>query len=335
MHHDQFVRLVDRALQAGASRKSPIRVEWDVAGNCQAPVMRELHVRPEAGDSQAESFIKAVQAAFPGAKPVGAHGPDRRRTRSKHVTVKRGSKLPLTLLMSLRCRKCDPCRMRRQRMWSSRAKAETQASVRTWFGTLTLNPAAHMTMLSRARVRLAQQGVDLDAEPYGEQFLQRHFECSIEITKYLKRIRKESGAKFRYLLVAEHHKSGLPHYHVLLHERDGIGVKHRTLATQWQIGFEKWRIVSDIREAAYLCKYLSKATVARVRASGAYGQAEPLTNLIHSPKGRELRLPNNNLVDLGNPEERSQCLGLQRIGEAHPCEHPKEALNPEGPHGAP
>lgn len=157
-------------------------------------------------------------------------------------------------------------------LWRTRAEHETRAALRTWFGTLTLNPAAHMTMVSRARVRLAQQGIDFDDLPIGEQFIERHREISREITKYLKRVRKISG-QFRFLMVAEHHKSGLPHYHVLVHERDAHGVKHRVLSSEWKLGFEKWRLLTDLREASYLCKYLAKATVARVRASGAYGQA--------------------------------------------------------------
>lgn len=166
-------------------------------------------------------------------------------------------------------------------LWRSRAERETRAALRTWFGTLTLSPAAHQTMVSKARARLGAQGVDFDALPYGEQFRERHREISREITKYLKRVRKESG-ELRFLMVAEHHKSGLPHYHLLVHERDALGVKHRTLSTQWKLGFEKWRLLTDLREASYLCKYLAKATVARVRASGAYGEA---TSLVLTPEG--------------------------------------------------
>lgn len=273
MHHDRFVRLVSRALSQGAVRKSITRVEWDVSGPCQAPVMREMFARPPADErDEVAKFTAAITRLFPGAEVTRSAPPDRRRTRDRYITVKPGTKIPLVLTMALPCRKCDRCRARRQRRWSARARAETRSSVRTWFGTLTMRPDAHMTMLSRARVRLAHQGVDFDKLPFGEQFIERHKESSVELTKYLKRVRKESGAKIRYLMVAEHHKSGLPHYHLLVHEQDkDCGVKHATLSNQWSLGFEKWRLVTDLREATYLCKYLSKATVARVRASGAYG----------------------------------------------------------------
>lgn len=285
MHHDQMKRLLIRALAHGAKRVSQSRFEWDVAGRCQSPVARELHVRPADETDPAKrklyAFIDEIKRLF-GEATVTRDTRDRdaRKTYNKHVVIKPGTEFSLTLTMSVACRKCEHCRKRRQRMWSNRAKAETLAARRTWFGTLTLRPEAHAVMVARAQVRLARSGVSFELLSFGEQFLERHKECSIEITKYLKRVRKESGAKFRYLLVAEHHQNGLPHYHVLVHERDDVGVKHRTLSSQWQLGFEKWRVVTDYRQATYLCKYLSKATVARVRASGAYGTA-----VGHSPQG--------------------------------------------------
>lgn len=187
-------------------------------------------------------------------------------------------------------------------MWSTRAKAETQAAKRTWFGTLTLRPEAHVIMRSRARVRLATQGIDFDSLPIGEQFILHHHQCSIEITKYLKRVRKESAAQFRYLLVAEHHQSGLPHYHVLIHEHVGA-VKHATLAKQWLLGFEKYRLVTDLREATYLCKYLSKATVARVRASVRYG--ETFSNIADEDQ-RGKSTPKNNPLLFGQPSKTQE-----------------------------
>lgn len=277
MHHDAMARLFTKALAAGAIRKGVSRAEWDLSGRCAAPVPREIHVRPGADerdqeDVKADAFVASVLAAFPGATVVrDTASPDRRRSRAKYLSVQRGTKIPLTLLMHLRCRKCDWCRKQRATMWRIKAQNETRAAARTWFGTLTLCPAAHQTMVSRARVRLSEQGVDFDAVPLGEQFQLRHKECSIEITKYLKRIRKESGAQFRYLLVAEHHKSGLPHYHLLVHEKCSGDIKHATLSKQWLLGFEKWRVVNDLREATYLCKYLSKTNIARVRASFCYG----------------------------------------------------------------
>lgn len=158
-------------------------------------------------------------------------------------------------------------------MWQRRAVHEFKTAYRNWFGTLTLRPDFHMQVLSRARERMRLQGIDYETLPPSEQFALRHFEISKEITKYLKRVRKASGAPFRFLLVAEAHKSGLPHYHVLLHEQHpGKPVRHRTLSSQWHCGFEKWRLVEDDRTAKYLCKYLAKDNRARVRASVSYGK---------------------------------------------------------------
>lgn len=157
--------------------------------------------------------------------------------------------------------------------WAMRAKAEVQGSPRTWFGTLTLRPEAHTTMLARARARMSRQGIDFDTLAFGDQFAERVKQCNVEITKYLKRVRKATPAGFRYLLVAEHHKSGLPHFHMLVHERESGSVKHAVLSGQWLLGYEQWRLIESLNQATYLCKYLSKATVARVRASGGYGDA--------------------------------------------------------------
>ena len=44
-------------------------------------------------------------------------------------------------------------------------------------------------------------------------------ECARSVTLWLKRLRRSrSAGSVRYLLVAEAHKSGQPHFHVLLHE---------------------------------------------------------------------------------------------------------------------
>lgn len=158
-------------------------------------------------------------------------------------------------------------------LWSERAKAEVRNAARTWFGTLTFRPEVHVRFINLARQRLAVQGVDFDSLPFGEQFSELHRQAGGEITKYVKRLRKECVDPFRMICVAEHHKSGLPHYHLLIHELTEGSVKHSALSSQWQLGFEKWRLITDLNQAGYVCKYLSKASVARVRASAGYGEA--------------------------------------------------------------
>lgn len=105
------------------------------------------------------------------------------------------------------------------------------------------------------------------------EILVRHFGIGPEITRYLKRVRKESKSSFRYLLVMEAHKSGLPHYHMLLHEKPfGGEIPKRILKYQWHLGHTDFKLVDDAQhKAEYMCKYLAKSLLARVRASKGYG----------------------------------------------------------------
>lgn len=174
--------------------------------------------------------------------------------------------------MFVRCRKCPPCLKARAAYWRTMCATETQASQRTWFGTLTLSPEHHFIALARACLRLSRQGVDFNQLDGTEQFRERVREISPELTRYLKRLRKESGAKLRYCLVAERHKSGLPHWHMLVHEVGTTPVRHIALQSQWRLGFSNWKLVADNQAAAhYVSKYLSKCADARVRASLHYG----------------------------------------------------------------
>ena len=170
---------------------------------------------------------------------------------------------------------CQQCLQLRSSEWRYRATSEMRESARTWFGTLTLRPEEHHKMVSRARQRLWSGGTDFDALSPHEQFMERMTEIGREVTLYLKRVRKESGARVRYLLVAEAHKSGLPHLHILVHEVDvDRPVRHKTLAEQWKLGFTRFKLALDVKTASYVCKYISKALLARVRASLGYGRGE-------------------------------------------------------------
>lgn len=171
-----------------------------------------------------------------------------------------------------RCRSCPSCLRYRRDLWSSRAARETLAGKRTWFGTLTLSPAEHYRVLCQARVDYP----DFDQAHPDDQFRMRHEVISKEITKYLKRVRKTTGAKIRYLLVTEAHKSGLPHYHILVHEVTEQRVTQRELTKDWKSGFSKWKLLTDPAAISYVCKYLAKDDRARVRASIRYGKDERL-----------------------------------------------------------
>lgn len=264
LDHGQVGRLFLKALNAGATRHSLTTCEWDLAGKCQRPVYREIWQRPpkhligaEIGTTHDGEVLRTSQKV----------------AQAKHIIVGRHTKTPLCVRLWVRCRRCDKCLARRAMRWQFAAKSETGEATRTWFGTLTLSPEEQFLALTRARAKLAVSGVDYDALPFGEQFGLLVGAINPIVTKYLKRVRKESGVPLRYLIVAERHKSGLPHFHMLVHERvAGACVKERTLSKQWRAGFSKWRLVHDVRQATYLCKYLSKTLAARVRASQGYGK---------------------------------------------------------------
>lgn len=247
-------RIAQHALLNGAVPVNPTRIAWDVSGDCLNSRYVEMWGRQE---QRPKKLVPANMAEF--SKIL------------RDAPLYAGS---LAIEMETRCRKCRNCLKARAANWTFRAKYELHAAARTWFGTLTLGPQEHSLMAMRARSRLSAGGTDFDRLSAEEQFQERHREIGRELTLWLKRIRKESEAPLRYLLVVEAHKSGLPHYHVLVHEVDPARpVRERTLRTQWLLGFSKFNLVAADQPAAwYVCKYLSKAALARVRASVDYGK---------------------------------------------------------------
>lgn len=239
-------------------------VEWNAAKNCAAPVTVEHHSRPS------HKRYKFVVLPVDG----------------KHMTT----------TMEVPCRKCEPCLKRRAAHWRLRAMAETSQAARTWFCTFTFTPAQHARFTDLARRACAINGDDFDALPEAERFALRHGEASKELTLFLKRLRKNTGAPITYLLVCEAHKSGLPHYHALVHETSkDQPIRHSKLSDCWKGGHANFKLVADIRAAGYLTKYLSKSALARVRASGAYGEGNEMTERERSrsivPKAREPLTP--------------------------------------------
>lgn len=173
-----------------------------------------------------------------------------------------------------RCRKCPGCLQARAAYWRLAAINEMARAQRTWFGTLTLSPDIRFMVLSRARRRLAAQSIDFDTMSEEDRFAELVRETNPSITRYWKRVRKESGSLMRYLLVSEAHKDGMPHWHCLVHEVEGSEpVKKRTLDEQWKGGFSKFKLVAqgENQPAFYVAKYLAKEARTRVRASLGYG----------------------------------------------------------------
>ena len=154
------------------------------------------------------------------------------------------------------CRKCPTCLRNRSRLWAARAKIETMRATRTWMVTLTINPE------HRFRFSLIAGSRD---------YIKSYSVISKEVTKMLKRLRK-SGHKFRYLCIAEAHKDGYPHIHMLVHE--GFkAIPKREIQKQWPYGFTTVKLVdSSPRAARYVTKYMAKDMNTRVRASQKYGK---------------------------------------------------------------
>ena len=254
-----LARLVSRALSEGATITGLGRVHWDLSADCERPFAFTLEGRDpafgHAGEQHhARPSTRFIGDGFDGVGPYPGG--------------------PLWLDMEVPCRKCSPCLKRRAAAWAYRASAEIDVAPRTWFGTMTLSPESAFLLDCRASKRLAARGVAFAKLSASEQFRERANEGGAEITKWLKRIRKESGAKLRYCLVVEAHKSGAPHWHILVHEsHPNDVVRHRTLSAQWSLGFSNFKLLDGSRRAAwYVCKYLSKQAMARVRASQAYGK---------------------------------------------------------------
>lgn len=231
--------------------------------------------RRSVRDWKAEQAAGRFHPAGDCMAPIGVHA----RGDPDAITVRIGTErdTPAFIKYDIRCRKCEACLAHRARLWTARAIDELRASSRSWFGTLTVAPHERVKLLYRAQLQ-SKHWADLE-QP--EQFRALVAQCSMELTKFLKRVRKNSEAKLRYLLVTEAHADGFPHFHMLVHEHMDAVTK-RTLEAAWPIGFTQWRLVrrEDTGSARYVCKYLSKSALTRVRASQSYGQSSLLSGLV-------------------------------------------------------
>lgn len=238
---------VDALSSESFERHGLRRGTWDVSLDCETPVPVQLY-------SRATGLVKNL---------------------SKHG-VRAVPGIELNLLTP--CRRCPVCLRRKARHWRERAIAEITQSNRTWFGTLTTRPDfdVWLDQLAASKTRNFWSADEV------KKFEPRARVLGTEVTKYLKRVRKNSGCQFRYLLVTELHASAntaaekfmRPHVHILLHEFAGQPIAKRLLDAAWGHGHCQWRLVADIRAAWYVSKYISKASSARVRASLDYGQSE-------------------------------------------------------------
>lgn len=181
--------------------------------------------------------------------------------------------MPYFMDMEVACRGCPECLSRRAQVWKRRALAEWVSSPRTWLVTMTFHPHRHMEFLCAGMAEAGRQGVRWSDLSPDEQYRRLAREAGKDVQKYLKRVRKQTGTRFRYMVVSEPHKSGKPHFHMLLHEISAWGsVGERDLRLNWRGGFIRAKLVRDPAGAGYAAKYLAKEKGARVRASLRYGQ---------------------------------------------------------------
>lgn len=167
-------------------------------------------------------------------------------------------------------------------MWTLRGRSELATAGRAWFGTLTINPDHRLVMRERARVRLRSGGTDMDGLSSDDAWSEIAREVGAEVTKYLKRIRKESKVRgIRQLVVTEEHEDGFPHIHAVLFEplSQRGELKKKTLDSQWKLGFTHWRLLTTPAQIAYATKYVAKTRAGRtrVRASVRFGRCQPKT----------------------------------------------------------
>lgn len=226
---------------SGAYTRNLRHAHWDIAGDCQRPVRLTLSSR---------------------------------HSRRWRVTRER-----MTVTLEARCRQCPACLRKRAALWRYRAIGEIAAAERTWFGTLTFRPEEHYRMEISARA--GAKPAASDSQALGAWRRAQIREAGKELTKFFKRVRKNTGLPMRYLAVAELHLSSKtsdvmrerPHYHLLIHEQAGCPIPWKALDREWTLGHSKFKLVSDTRGAMYVCKYISKEAGARIRASQNYGNA--------------------------------------------------------------
>ncbi|QHZ60182.1 replication initiation protein [Liberibacter phage pCLasGDXH1] len=203
------------------------------------------------------------------------------------------------MYLILPCRSCSSCYKNRGLFWLRRAYIEVKRSTRTWFVTLTMTPANHFanhrSMVFNYIDSFPPHERDLlnvDGRPteihlmrkkdiFGENVLFSLL-CKgfgNKVSLFLKRLRKNTGKKFRYFFVFEKHKSGDPHVHMLIHQQCDNLLKKAEVQEEWsREGFSHVRLLKeDLFTARYVCKYLMKEGMKgiRVRASFQYGALTP------------------------------------------------------------
>lgn len=212
-----------------------------------------------------------------------------------------------------RCRKCPSCLKRKMRFWAGRAATEYEVTARTWLVTLTLRPEEHYRFAAMLEGSARPSGL---ATATG-RFHHLLREQAPAITAYLDRVRKRGRYRYLCVAERHEGKRGPaganfgnPHYHLLVHEmkagalvhddewaredgectkgckhksgrplihRAGDACDHAMIRKTWTLGFATAKVCVDSKSAVYVCKYVVKDPMARIRASLGYGK-NPIIN---------------------------------------------------------
>lgn len=279
---DHVRALCRRAILSGGEVLSVGHVRWPICGNCAKPYQVDMVGRGDRGFFWQEpprpfgvdtrEYHYDPIAGFFDENGISGWVPLKRLYQSKFA--KPGW---AWLEILTRCRKCQECLQHRARLWRARARSEIEEAPRTWFVTYTFNEVHRYQARLKARQLLVQRDErQFEQLTPDEQFMLLHEVLSRELTLMIKRLRKNTKAILRYAMVAEAHQDGFPHYHGLIHELVPGTVRERDLRDEWRghgLGFCEAKLVEDAgRGAAYVCKYLTKSSLARVRASQNYGK---------------------------------------------------------------
>jgi len=262
------LRIAKRAIEVGAPCKRPhaYRMDVDYSGNCSSSVPIAITGRDRPFPGREGRIVHYAWDNYHQAR------------RLKYRRKRRASTARAFFLnLEVRCRRCDNCMRARARRFRERALSEIVASRRSWYGTLTFRSS------ERYKIQCAayRQSPNFDQLDEKARFACLHRAASHEVTKWLKRVREQSKAQIRYLLVSEAHKDGFPHFHFLMHEGvDSTPLLYKHVAKQWKAGFSKVNLVVSStstvddkgRCAWYVTKYLTKYAAARVRCSVRYGK---------------------------------------------------------------
>lgn len=275
--------LVARADSALARKRKPghggtfgaLARHLDYLSTSDSPPVQKVH--------SYQTFRRIVRVAIPAGAQTGGNG-------SVYWNISNNCQKPFRLILKchnqtqtghlhididVRCRKCSPCLKARAASWRIRMTEELRVSARTWLVTLTLGPAEQSAAEMRAIHHVSTRGLRWEEIDDTRRHSERHRQISPEITRFLKRVRERAGAPLRYCLVCEKHKSGYPHYHMLLHEvSEHYPVRYRQIVESWRVGFAHAKLIAADQQgnpANYVSKYLAKEAAARLRASRGYG----------------------------------------------------------------